>query len=64
MFILKEIFFSRTSRLNSVKLGINHAWVKGILNCSNKGPGPLQRGDDHETLVRSLNFPLRTTEPE
>jgi hypothetical protein len=26
--------FSRTSRPNSIKLGINHPWVKGILNCS------------------------------
>jgi hypothetical protein len=46
MFILKKIFFSRTSRLISFKLGIIHSWVKGILNCSNKGPGPLQRGDN------------------
>jgi hypothetical protein len=42
----KKIFFSRTSRPISMKLGINHSWVKGILNCSNKGPGPLQRGDN------------------
>jgi hypothetical protein len=45
MFILKKIF-SRTSRPISFKLGINHSWVKGILNCSNKGPGPLQSGDN------------------
>jgi hypothetical protein len=45
MFILKKIF-SRTSRPISIKLGINHPWVKGILNCSNKGSGPLQRGDN------------------
>jgi hypothetical protein len=38
MFILKKVFFSRTSRLISMKLDTNHAWVKGILNCSNKGP--------------------------
>jgi hypothetical protein len=25
-----------------------HPWVKGILNCSNKGPSPLQRGDNHK----------------
>jgi hypothetical protein len=37
MFILKKIFFSRTSRPISMKLGTNHAWVKGILN---KGPNP------------------------
>jgi hypothetical protein len=46
MFILKKIFFSRTSRPISIKLGINHPLIKGILNCSNKGPGPLQRGDN------------------
>jgi hypothetical protein len=40
MFILKKIFFSRTSRPISMKLDINHAWVKEILNCSNKGPDP------------------------
>jgi hypothetical protein len=40
-----KIFFSRTSRPISIKLGINHPWGEGILNCSNKGPGPLQRGD-------------------
>jgi hypothetical protein len=35
--------FSRTNRPISIKLGINHHWVRGLLNCSNKGPGPLQR---------------------
>jgi hypothetical protein len=28
MFILKKIFFSRTSRPNSIKLGINYPWMK------------------------------------
>jgi hypothetical protein len=42
------MLFSRTSRLISIKLGINHPWVKGILNCSNKGPGPFQRGDNYK----------------
>jgi hypothetical protein len=46
MFILKKIFFSRISIPISIKLGINDPWVKGILNCSNKGPDPLQRGDN------------------
>jgi hypothetical protein len=41
-----KIFFSRTNRPISSKLGINHPWLKGILNCSNKGPGTLQRGDN------------------
>jgi hypothetical protein len=48
MFILKKIFFSRTSRSISMKLDTNYAWVKGILNCPNKGPGPLQRGDNYK----------------
>jgi hypothetical protein len=39
---------SRTSRPISIKLGTNYPWEKGILNFSNKGPGPLQRGDDHK----------------
>jgi hypothetical protein len=47
MFILKKIF-SRTSRPISIKLGKNHPWVMGILNYANKGPGPLQRGDNHK----------------
>jgi hypothetical protein len=40
--------FSRTSRPISIKLGTNHPWVKGILNCTNKGPCRLQRGDNHK----------------
>jgi hypothetical protein len=47
VYIEKEIF-SRTSRPISVKLGTNHPWAKGILNCSNKGPGLLQRGDNNK----------------
>jgi hypothetical protein len=54
MFILKKIFFSRTSRPISIKLSINYTWVKGILNCSNKGPGPLQRGDNRKNGVGSF----------
>jgi hypothetical protein len=41
VFILKKIFLSKTSRPISIKLGLNHPWVKGILDYSNKGPGPL-----------------------
>jgi hypothetical protein len=44
MFILKRIFFSRTRRPISIKLGTNHPYVMGILNCSYEGPGPFQRG--------------------
>jgi hypothetical protein len=63
-----KIFFSRTSRPISIKLSINHPWVKGILNCLNKGPGPLQRGDNHKNTkmgwVHLKIFSSRTTEPE
>ena len=45
-----KIFFSRTSRPISIKLGTNHPRVKGILNSSNKGPDPLQRGDNHKNV--------------
>jgi hypothetical protein len=47
MFILIKMF-SRTSRPISIKLGTNHPWVKEILDYSNKGPGPLQMGDNHK----------------
>jgi hypothetical protein len=46
VYIKKNIFFSRTSRPISIKVGINHPWVKGFLNGSNKGPDPLQKGDN------------------
>jgi hypothetical protein len=42
----------------------NHPWVKGILNCSNKGPGPLQRGDNYKNGLGSFKIFYRTTEPE
>jgi hypothetical protein len=38
----------------SIKLGINDTWVKGILNCSNKGPDPLNRGDNHKNGLGSF----------
>jgi hypothetical protein len=43
---IKKIFFSRTSRPISIKLDTHYPWVKGIEVCSNKGPGPLQMGDN------------------
>jgi hypothetical protein len=43
-----KIVFSRTSWLISIKQGTNHPWVKGIQFCSNKGPVPLQRGDNQK----------------
>jgi hypothetical protein len=32
------------------KVGTNYPWVKEIQVCSNKGPGPLQRGDNHKNV--------------
>jgi hypothetical protein len=59
--------FSRTSRLKSIKLGTNYPWVKGIQVSSNKGPGPLQRGDNHKNVKmgwgHSKIFFSRTTGP-
>jgi hypothetical protein len=53
---------------NSIKFGTNHSWVKGILYCSNKGPGPLHRRDNHKNTKmgwRHLKiFFSRTNEPE
>jgi hypothetical protein len=36
--------------LKSIKLGTNYPWVKGIQISSNKGPGPLQSGDNHKNV--------------
>jgi hypothetical protein len=65
----KKIFFSRTSWPIWIKLGINHPWVTGILICSNKGPGPLQRGDNLKNAKKMgwghlKIFFSRTTKPE
>jgi hypothetical protein len=45
-----KIFFSITSRPNSIKLGTHHPCVKVIQVCSNKGPGPLQKGDNYKNV--------------
>jgi hypothetical protein len=47
---LKKKIFSRTRRPNSIKLGTNYPWAKGIQVCSNKGPGPLQRGNNNKNV--------------
>jgi hypothetical protein len=61
-----KIFFSITSRPKSIKLGTNYPWMKGIQVCSNKGPDPLQKGDNHPNiemgLVHLIIF-FRTTGP-
>jgi hypothetical protein len=42
--------------------------VNGIQVCSNKGPGSLQRGDDHKNIKMRLGhlkiFFFRTMKPE
>jgi hypothetical protein len=45
-----------------IKLGTNHPLVKGILNFSNKGPGPLKSGDNYKNALKI--FFSRPTEPE
>jgi hypothetical protein len=47
-----KIFFSRTSRPKSIKLPL----VKRIQVCSNKGPGPLQRRDNHRNVRKGWSF--------
>jgi hypothetical protein len=48
VFILGKKIFSRTSRPISIKLGTNNPCVNRILNCSNKGPGSFQGGNNHK----------------
>jgi hypothetical protein len=62
-----KIFFSRTSRPNSIKLNTHYPWVKGIQVCSNKGPSLLQRGDNYKNVKMGWGhlkiFFSRTTGP-
>jgi hypothetical protein len=66
VYVEKQI--SRTSRPVSIKHGTNHPWVKGFQNCTNKGPVPVQRGDNHKNAKIWWGhwkiFSLRTTQPE
>jgi hypothetical protein len=63
-----EIFFSRTSTPKSIKPGTNYSWLKRIQVCSNKGPGPLQTGDNHRNVRKGLGHLkilfLKTMKPE
>jgi hypothetical protein len=65
---LKSFFkvFSRTDWQISNKLGSNQPWAKGIQICSNKGTGPLQRGDNNKNgrWVGHLKIFSRITWPE
>jgi hypothetical protein len=62
-----KIFFLRISMPISIKCGTNHPWVKGILNCLNKGPNLLLRGNNHKNgKIGSGHLKIfsRTAEPE
>jgi hypothetical protein len=60
--------FSTTSKPISIKLGANHPWIKGILDYSNKGPDPLQRGESHKSAKMGWGhlkiFFSKTIKPE
>jgi hypothetical protein len=67
VYIEKKNFFSRTSWPISIKINTNHPWMKGIVNCSNKVLGPLQRGENQKNVKIWQGhqiFSLRTTESE
>jgi hypothetical protein len=46
--------FSRTRRPNSIKLNATYPWVKGSQVYLNKGPCPLQRGDNDKNVKMGL----------
>jgi hypothetical protein len=60
-------FFSRTTGPILTKLGTNHSWGKGILNCSNEGDCPSPRGDNYKRVkMHSKLFKIflsRTSRP-
>jgi hypothetical protein len=45
-----KIFFSRTRRPISIRLDTNYPCVKVNQVSSNKGPGPLQRENNHKNV--------------
>jgi hypothetical protein len=44
-------FFSRTTGPILTKVGTNHPWGEGILNCSNEGDCSSPRGDNHKRVI-------------
>jgi hypothetical protein len=60
----KKKIFSITSRPISIKDIANHRRVMGILNFSNKGPDPLQRGDNQKMGWGNLKILSRAIEPK
>jgi hypothetical protein len=64
--IFLKIFFSRTSKPNSIILNTNYPAVKGIQICPDKEPGYLQKGrysQKNEWGHLKILF-LRTMKPE
>jgi hypothetical protein len=63
-----KIFFSRTRKPKPIKLDTNYPLVERIQVCSNKGSGPLQRGNNHRNVRKGWGHLkilfLRTMEPE
>ena len=52
-----KIFFSRTTRPISTKLGTNDLWVKGIQVCSYEGSRLFPKGDNYQIAkIHWLNF--------
>jgi hypothetical protein len=41
----------KTSRPISIKLDANCPCMRGVQVCSNKGPGPHQKGDNHKNAI-------------
>jgi hypothetical protein len=54
IFILKKKNLLQNQQANFNQTGYKSSKGKGILNCPNKGPGPLQRGDNHKNGMGSL----------
>jgi hypothetical protein len=50
--LLFFFFYSSPELVGQFKLNFfkNHPWVKGIQNCTNKGPRPLQGGEHHQQI--------------
>ena len=57
---MTEFFFSRTMWPISNKLGTKHPWEKGLQFCSNEGPRPFTREDNHEiTKIHGRNLKFK-----
>jgi hypothetical protein len=52
---IEDLILIRLS-INSINFGTNLPWVKGIQVCSNKGPGPLKKGDNNKKAKIGLDL--------